>query len=231
MVGRSVLVYGAIFMLAADFCYRMKTPRAVHVSIGGSVRGDPVPDLPLGALGRRREHRWARVLRPAAAGQRDGRDRVAAARERRSGRLPASGASPISSRAFFRGMRLRAPAKDSDVQTARLFALWSAGAIGLALGSQSALRGARASASARPLRGGRPRRRCERGVWCRDARRERSDGDPLRRHAAARARERQLLPPDAARPPGASAGRSLFNLLRFANRERMQAMLEQETAA
>src|SRR5262249_37130152 len=32
-VGRSVLVYGAIFVLVADLSYRMKTPRAVHLSI------------------------------------------------------------------------------------------------------------------------------------------------------------------------------------------------------
>src|SRR5947209_3179779 len=32
-VSRSVLVYGAIFVLVADLSYRMKTPRAVHLSI------------------------------------------------------------------------------------------------------------------------------------------------------------------------------------------------------
>ena len=51
-VGRSVLVYGAIFVLVADFCYRMKTPRAVHCrSAPISARGS----YSLSTSGRSRE--------------------------------------------------------------------------------------------------------------------------------------------------------------------------------
>src|SRR3989442_9665778 len=41
--GRSVLVYGAIFVLLADLSYRMKTPRAVHLSIWANQCGGIPP--------------------------------------------------------------------------------------------------------------------------------------------------------------------------------------------
>ncbi len=224
-VSRSVLVYGAIFVLVADFSYRMKTPRAVHLAIcanqcagilfliylwalsGGVENTDglaffALPLLVSGMVG------MAWLPRASAALALVGIWGVA---HQQSGVLPWHAFS--------------APAQGVDVQGARLLSLWSAGVIGLALGSKALsvsldrlYQRIRSDAS-----GGDASEAF--GAVMRGA----SDpmvvvyADTLQLANASDSFYRRML-----LDRGATAGRSLFNLLRFVNRERMEAMLEQD---
>jgi diguanylate cyclase (GGDEF)-like protein len=225
-VGRAVLVYGAVFVLVADFSYRMKTPRAVHLSIcanqcagilfliylwalsGGIHNTDglaffALPLLVSGMVG------MAWLPRASAALALTGIWGVA---HQQSGALPWQAFS--------------ASADGVDVDGARLLLLWSAGVIGVAFGSK-ALSTALERLYQRvrtDANGGNVAEAF--GAVMRGA----SDpvavvyADTLQLAYASDSFYRRML-----LDRRATVGRSLFNLLRFANRERMESMLEQDS--
>jgi hypothetical protein len=226
-IGRSVLVYGAIFVLVADLSYRMKTPRAVHLSIcanqcggillliylwavsGGVESPDALaffapPLLVSGLVG------MAWLWRVSTGLALTGIWGVAYAQ---AGTLPWH--------AFASGS-----ADAADVQTARVLWVWSVGAVGLALGSKalSTVLERLHQRTSVEIAGG------DEGTTLGAVMRGASDpmvilyADTLQlAYASDSFYHRMLLDPDKVK------GRSLYNLIRFGDRERMDAMLEQES--
>lgn len=225
MVSRSVLIYGAIFVLLADLSYRMKTPRAVHLSIcanqcggillliylwavsGGVESPDALaffapPLLVSGLVGV--AWLWRASTALALVG-------IWGVAYHQAGTLPWHAFAPA--------------ANGPEVQTARILALWSAGAIGLAFGSKalSAVLDRLYQRTRSEVAGGEEAETL--GAVMRGA----SDpmvilyADTLQlAHASDSFYLRMLLDPEKVK------GRSLYNLIRFENHERMNAMLEEE---
>ena len=225
-VSRSVLVYGAIFVLVADLSYRMRTPRAVHLSIcanqcggilflvylwalsGGVENPDALaffapPLLVAGLVGMSWLRRASTAL--ALVG-------IWGVAYHQAGTLPWHG--------------FVAPADGIDVQSARVMLLWTAGAFGLALGSKALSRALERlyQRTRSEAAGG------EAGEALGAVMRGASDpmvvlyADTLQlAHASDSFYLRMLLDPERV------AGRSLYNLIRFENCERMETMFEQES--
>ena len=225
-VSWSVLVYGAIFVLVADLSYRMKTPRAVHLSICANQCGGILFLVYLWALSGGVENPGALAFfappllvsgligmswlwRASTALALIGIWGVA---YHQAGTLPWHG--------------FAAPADGIDVQSARVLLLWTAGAIGLALGSKALSRALERlyQRTRSDAAGG------EAGETLGAVMRSASDpmvivyADTLQlAHASDSFYQRMLLDPERA------AGRSLYNLIQFENRERMEELLEQES--
>jgi diguanylate cyclase (GGDEF)-like protein len=225
-VSRSLLVYGATFVLIADLSYRMKTPRAVHLSIcanqcggilflvylwarsGGVGNPDALayfvpPLLVSGLVGMSWLWRASTALALVS---------IWSVAYHQAGVLP--------------WHAFASPEHGVDAQSARILLLWSAGAIGLALSSK-ALSAAleRLFERTRSYAAG-----GDAGATLGAVMRGASDptvilyADTLQlAHASDSFYLRMLLDRERV------AGRSLYNLIRFANRERMEAMLEQDS--
>jgi diguanylate cyclase (GGDEF)-like protein len=225
-VSRSVLVYGAVFVLAADLSYRMKTPRAVHLSICANQCGGILFLVYLWAVsgGVENPDALAFFVPPLLVSGLVGMSWL----WRASTALALVG---IWSVAYHQAGTMPWHAfvsQDSgiDVATARVLLLWTAGAIGLAFGSK-------ALASALERLYERSRSDSEGG----DAGAAlgavmRAAGDPMvilyadtlqLAYASDSFYQRMLL------DPGKVAGRSLYNLVRFENRERLEEMLEEQS--
>jgi len=225
-VSRSVLVYGAVFVLVADLSYRMKTPRAVQLSIWANQCGGILFLVYLWALsgGVENPDALAFFVPPLLVSGLVGMSWL----WRASTGLALVGIWSLAHHQVgVLPWHAFAPGEHAEpVQSARILLLWSAGAIGLALGSKalSAALERLFERTRSDAAGGDDGATV--GAVMRGAR------DPMvilyadtlqLAHASDSFYLRMLLDRERV------AGRSLYNLIRFANRERMEAMLDQDS--
>ncbi len=224
-VSRSVLAYGAIFVLVSDLSYRMKTPRAVHLSICANQCAGILFLIYLWTLSGGHENPTALAFfaPPLLVTGMVGMTWLA----RASIALALLGVWGVAyQQAGILPWHAFQSAAGVEVLGARLLTLWSAGAIGLALGAHAL------SAVLERLY---QRTRSNEGnseVVAAFGAVMRGASDPMvilyadtlqLAHASDSFYRRMLLDRQGA------AGRSLYNLLRFTNRERLEAMLGEDS--